>query len=237
MTLSSAIVVADIDALVTDGLARILEGHGHTVRIAMAAHSAVHAEVRAFRANICVVDLWLRDGHDPVHIERLTTDYPGLKVIIRTADSSAGALQAALTAGAVGYLHKSRSAWLLPAMIDRIADGEIAVEASFTQDGLTDEGAAADLRRLLGYLTQRERECLDLIAQGRGTDAIAAQIGVSTATVRTHIQSMFNKLGVHSRLEAAALMGRHLPPAVAYPVPAQDRRGAADGAPAPKAPG
>ena len=61
-------------------------------------------------------------------------------------------------------------------------------------------------RRLAGYLTCRERDCLGFLVDGLDTSAMAAKLGVA---VRTHVQSVLTKLGVHSRLEAASLAVRH----------------------------
>jgi len=67
---------------------------------------------------------------------------------------------------------------------------------------------AAEVHQLATHLTRREWECLDLLVQGMTTGAIAAGMGVSTTTVRTHVQSLLAKLGVHSRLQAVALTTR-----------------------------
>jgi two-component system, NarL family, nitrate/nitrite response regulator NarL len=67
----------------------------------------------------------------------------------------------------------------------------------------------ADAHRLAGYLTNRERECLALLVDGLSSDAIAERLGVSITTVRTHVQAVLTKLGVHSRLEAASFAVRH----------------------------
>ena len=66
-----------------------------------------------------------------------------------------------------------------------------------------------DARRLAAFLTARERECLNLVVEGLDTSGIATKLGVSAATVRTHVQSMLTKLGVHSRLEAASYAVRY----------------------------
>jgi DNA-binding NarL/FixJ family response regulator len=58
-------------------------------------------------------------------------------------------------------------------------------------------------------LTRREREVLRLLAAGSGTAASAKRLGVSRATIRNHVQSIFAKLGVHTRLEAVAQATRH----------------------------
>ena len=65
------------------------------------------------------------------------------------------------------------------------------------------------MHRLAAYLTIRERQCLGLLVEGLDTAQMAVRLGVSPATVRTHVQSLLTKLGVHSRLEAASLAVRH----------------------------
>ncbi|WNV88152.1 LuxR C-terminal-related transcriptional regulator [Umezawaea sp. Da 62-37] len=72
--------------------------------------------------------------------------------------------------------------------------------------GVSDE--AAEVRQLASHLTRREWECLGLLVQGFTTGAMAERMSVSTTTVRTHVQSLLAKLGVHSRLEAVALTAR-----------------------------
>jgi DNA-binding NarL/FixJ family response regulator len=67
---------------------------------------------------------------------------------------------------------------------------------------------AADAHQLAAHLTRREWQCLDLLAQGLSTGAIAEAMTISTTTVRTHVQSLLAKLGVHSRLQAVALTTR-----------------------------
>jgi len=66
-----------------------------------------------------------------------------------------------------------------------------------------------ELRLLATYLTPRELECLALLASGFGTTLIARRLGVSTMTIRSHVQAVLTKLGVHSRLEAASLAIRY----------------------------
>lgn len=64
---------------------------------------------------------------------------------------------------------------------------------------------AADVHRLASRLTDREWDCLELLVHGMNTNAMARQLGVSSATVRTHVQSVLAKLCVNSRLQAVAL--------------------------------
>jgi two-component system nitrate/nitrite response regulator NarL len=65
------------------------------------------------------------------------------------------------------------------------------------------------LRLLASYLTPRELQCLALLASGVGTTVIARRLGVSTMTIRSHIQAVLTKLSVHSRMEAVSLAIRY----------------------------
>ena len=69
--------------------------------------------------------------------------------------------------------------------------------------------AGAHARRLVSLLTEREIECLSLLVEGVSTREMERRLGIATLTVRSHVQSMLSKLGVHSRLEAASLAVRH----------------------------
>ena len=143
--------------------------------------AALLQRVRAVRPDVCVVDRHFTDGD----------------AVVR-----------ALESGAAGYVHKSRGVTALATAIHRVAHGEVVVDLPSWR-GPKRSPAAADAFRLATYLTKRERECLEMLVEGLGTAAMACRLGVSGTTVRTHVQSLLTKLGVHSRLEAASLAVRH----------------------------
>ncbi|HWM05285.1 MAG TPA: LuxR C-terminal-related transcriptional regulator [Actinophytocola sp.] len=95
-----------------------------------------------------------------------------------------------------------------------IIDRELARLARLTGDAVaaTPEprlpADAADVHRLASRLTEREWDCLELLVRGMNTNAMARQLGVSSTTVRTHVQSVLAKLCVNSRLQAVALATR-----------------------------
>jgi two-component system nitrate/nitrite response regulator NarL len=90
-----------------------------------------------------------------------------------------------------------------------LVDQELARIAKLAREAEPDDLAeTAEAHQLATHLTRREWQCLGLLVQGLSTSAIAEGIGVSTTTVRTHIQSLLTKLGVHSRLQAVALTSR-----------------------------
>lgn len=202
-------VVADIDEFVTESLSAMLEQHGYRTRIAPPTHAAVRNWIRKYGADFCVVDIALRDGAGAGAIEDLVAEFPSTKVIIRTADTSSTLMREALAAGAAGYVHKSRSAVVLLDAIGRVADGEVVVEGTFAPAIPTQPHERVEFHRMVEALTPRQRECLDMICEGKGTFAMAVELGVSTMTVRTHVQAVLAKLGVRSRLEAVSLVAKH----------------------------
>lgn len=200
-----AIVLADVDVLTVEYVSDLLERHGFRVRIAPPVHAAVGDWIRRYGADLCLLDIALRDGADVNDIAWLHSEHPDTKIVIRTASTSAETMRAALDAGASGYVHKSRGPVVLIEVIRRVLDGEIVVEGSFDRPAAA-EPEHMETLRLVESLTPRQCECLELLMEGKSTVAIAHDLGVSVTTVRSHVQAVLVKLGVRSRLEAASLM-------------------------------
>lgn len=200
-----AIVIADIDVLTVEYVSDLLERHGFRVRIAPPVHAAVGDWIHRYGADLCLLDIALRDGADVTDIAWLHSEHPETKIVIRTANTSPETMRDALAAGASGYVHKSRGHVILIEALRRVLEGEIVVEGSFDRPATT-EPEHTELLRLVESLTPRQYECLELLMEGKSTVAIAHHLGVSVMTVRSHVQAVLVKLGVRSRLEAASLM-------------------------------
>lgn len=209
MTEPLTIVVADVDVLVTDFLLEALENHGFRAVIAPPVSSAVGDWVRKYAADVCIINLALRDDADIATIAGLVAEFPETRFIVRTSDTSAEPLRAALDAGVAGYVHKSRGLDVLLESIVRVAGGEVVVEGSFARSVAPNPNERADFYRRVRILTPRQQECLRMMSEGKGTDAMASELGVSAMTVRTHVQATLTKLGVKSRVEAVSLVARH----------------------------
>lgn len=210
MTVVLNIVLTDDHILLLDGLTSILGRAGHTVGAAVSDLAALQAQTRALQPDICVIDSRVADSDAIAEIPTLLAGSPRTRVVVLTADCSPQTLTRALEAGAAGYVHKTRGMAVLLDALSRVVMGEIVVEASFNRP-TTRGPAPADPRvvHLANYLTPRERECLRLLTSGFDTTAMAGLLGVSRTTVRTHVQAVLIKLGVHSRLEAVSLAVRH----------------------------
>jgi two-component system nitrate/nitrite response regulator NarL len=152
-----------------------------------------------------VVDYRLPDGRGSDLVRSLHESAPEVRVVILTAAEDDGAFLDALEAGCAGYVTKDRP---LEAVVDAVtaaAAGDLAVSTSLLARTLPrvhrEPGTAA-------RLTAREREVLELVAEGVPNKTIATRLSVRLNTVRNHVQNVITKLGAHSKLEAVAIATR-----------------------------
>jgi DNA-binding NarL/FixJ family response regulator len=134
---------------------------------------------------------------------------PDCRIVILAADEDPDTLTSAIEAGASGYLTKASPLTDLVDAIRSVHRGDTLVPSrmlgSLLERLIRRRQDHDEALRRLSRLTSREREVLTLLAQGGDNDSIAQVLVISPQTARTHIQNVLVKLGVHSRLEAAAL--------------------------------
>lgn len=159
---------------------------------------------------VVLVDLDRSALESGAAIRALVEQLPGASVLVLGESEDPEAVTWALSCGASGYLtHDARLEHLVH-LITRVAQGRTGL----TQPHLTRlvRGLARDDDEPLGllqFLTSRERQVLGCLTQGRSTREISQELHVSVNTVRTHTQNVLTKLGVHSKLEAAAYAVRY----------------------------
>jgi two-component system nitrate/nitrite response regulator NarL len=202
------LVLGDDHVVFVDALDAVLTQQGFDVQAVVSKATAVVRTVEAVRPEVCVLDRHFADGDGVDLVSEIVAAGTGTKVLMLTADHDGDAVVRALESGASGYVHKSRGVASLTAAIRRVAAGEIVVDVPAWR-GPKRSVETTDAYRLAAHLTARERECLALLVEGLGTTAMVKRLGVSATTVRTHVQSLLTKLGVHSRLEAASFAVRH----------------------------
>lgn len=203
------IVLGDDQVVFMDSLSSVLTQVGHHIVAAASTRARVLDSVRTFRPDLCIIEGHFPDGDGIAAIGEITGLSPATKVVVLTAEDEPEPLRRALGAGAAGYLHKSRGVPALVEALRRVSAGEVVVEGTFASPPAASPLASQHLRLLATYLTPREFECLELLAAGLGTSVIAHRLGVSTTTIRSHVQAVLTKLGVHSRLEAASVAIRY----------------------------
>lgn len=208
MDKASHLVLGDAQVLFMEALTEVLAGAGHQVTGVSTRSDLVDA-LRTGNPQLCLVDNRFPDGAIVDILDRLVRANTGCRFIIVTADEDPDLLLAALDAGAMGYVHKTRGISVLLDAVHRVKLGETVIEGTFVRSRRPTQRGSAQVRRLANYLTQRELECLTLLVAGLDTVAMSRQLGVSRTTVRSHVQAVLTKLGVHSRLEAASLAIRY----------------------------
>ena len=126
-----------------------------------------------------------------------------------SADASDVSVRRAIAMGASGYVRKDRG---LPQLVEAIGlavSGHLAVEPRMLQSAMRTGDPQESPTWVLSFLTEREWQVLRCITDGLGTDEIATALNVRRSTARTHVQNVLTKIGVHSRLQAVALVAAH----------------------------
>ena len=149
--------------------------------------------------DIVLLDFRLNDGTGADAAAAIRRVVPNAKHIFLTREDSDVARFAALESGASGFIHKSRAAGEVVDAIRKVAGGGTLITPSAIA-ALINRRRQTDTQR--ESLTAREKEVLRLMAEGVSSRDIASKLGISYATVRTHIRSLDAKLGVHSKVQA-----------------------------------
>jgi DNA-binding NarL/FixJ family response regulator len=135
---------------------------------------------------------------------RLRPLMPETQILILTVSAETDTIFRALEAGADGYLLKRSSPEQLQTAVIEALKGGVPMTAEIARRVIASFRRQPARRDQLTHLTPREEEILALLARGFGSKEIAEKLGVSYETVRDHLKRIYNKLHVHSRLEAVA---------------------------------
>jgi DNA-binding NarL/FixJ family response regulator len=165
-------------------------------------------EANRVRPTLAIVDIGLPDVDGITLVRQLgQTEHPP-SVLMLSAREDPEALLEAMAAGAAGYLAKSAGRERIREAIERVAAGGRAFtpdqEAAAVGRLASRARSASEASRVAESLTVRQRTILGMLALGRSGREIAAQLGISERSVRSHITTLYRRLGVSNRVEAVS---------------------------------
>jgi two-component system nitrate/nitrite response regulator NarL len=202
----TSIILGDDHAVFVESLVSVLSSQGFRIPAVARNLSGTIDAVRHHQPDVCLLARRFSDGDGITAISQILAVSPATRIIILAADRDADSMRQAVRLGAVGYVHKTFSVRKLVHTLERVIGGAVVLDAPRAPSTRSE---VSEAHRLAAHLTARERECLTLLVEGLDTTAMTVRLGISTTTVRSHVQALLTKLGVHSRLEAATFAVRY----------------------------
>lgn len=202
--MSIQIVIADDHQLMREGLGSLLSQQADIVVVGEAANGREAVQlVEQFKPDVVVMDVSMPDLNGIDATRQVLSRVSGTKVIALSMHSDRQFVVEMFRAGAKGYLLKDSAFEELASAIIKVARNETYIPAKlsgFSLEKLSDDGKRRD-SGVSPRLSEREREVLQLMAEGKGTKEIAADLHLSAKTVETHRVHLMDKLEIYSVAE------------------------------------
>jgi len=199
--MATRLLLCDDHRIFREGLKTLLEKKpGYEVIAEAADGPAAVASAQSLAPDIVIMDISLPNLNGIEATRKILAARPDAKVIVLSMHSDRRFVKEALKAGALGYLLKDSAFDELCTAVSAIMDGKTYLSPSIAHivvEECVGRGSRAE-GEAFSVLTEREREVLQLLAEGRSTKQIALQLQVSVKTVETHRLQTMRKLDIHS---------------------------------------
>jgi DNA-binding NarL/FixJ family response regulator len=191
------IVLVDDHSLVRAGLRALLEHIAGATVVGEADNGRdALTLIEKLSPDLALVDISMPDMNGLETTSRIARDHPATRVVILSMHADEEYVHQALACGAVGYLLKNASEAELELAVRAVARGDRWLSPGVSRTVIA-AAQAATLGGPLQVLTPRQREVLQLIAEGHGTRDIARRLGLGVKTVETHRAQIMDRLGIH----------------------------------------
>ena len=205
------ILIADDHAIVRDGLRLILETEADFEIVAEACNGEEACRFCGENTpHVVLMDLRMPVMDGISALKQIRQQQPEIAVVILTTYNEDDLMRQGLQAGARGYLLKDTDRMTLMKTIRAAAAGEALFQPEIIQRAMQPQTSLTKQAALYNPLTDRELEILELVSQGNRNKEIAYHLGITERTVKAHLASCYQKLGVDSRaaaISAAAKLG------------------------------
>ncbi len=200
------ILIADDHEMMRRGLRNILEQHQGWEIVGEASNGRQAVELAQKTVpNVIVLDLSMPEMNGLEATRAIKKLFPQAEILVFTVHETEGLMRDVLSAGARGYLLKADASRHIIAAVEALAEhkpyftwkvSKTMLDAYLTHGQHQQDGAPA-----FNHLTAREREVIQLLAEGRSNKAVSALLGISVKTVETHRAAIMKKLGISSIAE------------------------------------
>ncbi len=201
--MATKVLLADDHVVFCEALAAVL-GLEADLQVVGQAHDGASSVRLALELSpdVVLMDVHMPNGDGLEATASIKAGRPQTRVVMLTSDEEEESLRRALDLGASGYLTKREASAEVVRAVRAAAAGEMLVPPLMLARLLRQMSGPPAVPRADLHLTPRELEVLGALAQGMNGMQIARRLSMSPNTVRTHVQNILGKLGVHSKLEA-----------------------------------
>lgn len=188
--------------MLAEALASALDARGYDILAVTTAVSGAPSAAGDWVPDVCL--LGLQPGQQstgPDIVRAILRRYPGTKVLVLSEITDPETLSQFVRSGVAGLTHQDQSVAQIAAALDAIEAGRSVLDPGPLRFRARDRNRVCEL-------SPREKEILTRITAGQGTRQMSSAMNITVDTVRTYVKNVLAKLGVHSRLQLAALASR-----------------------------
>ena len=201
------IVLADDHVLVRQGLKSLLEREGFQVVAEASDGQEALSHVESLQPDIVVMDISMPTLNGLNAAQKMSRSSPKTKTILLTQHDEGQYIREALEAGVKGYVLKSQVASDLLSAIRQVSRGQVYLSPGVSSAVM--EAYQSKSEKSKNPLTSRERQVLQLVAEGKSTKDVASLLGISVKTAESHRSRLMQKLDIHETASLVLYAVRH----------------------------
>ena len=196
-----SVLLVEDHMIVREGLRSLLEAEGDIAVVGQAQDGRQAVEMAGqLMPDVIVMDITMPLLNGLEATRRILQAHPATRIIMLSAHGEDAYVEQVLALGVAGYLIKQTSAQVLAAAVRDVARGGTffspSISRRITSASASSPGCGSHVRQL-AQLTSREREVLQLVAEGKANKQVADELSISIKTVEKHRQHLMEKLGIH----------------------------------------